>query len=61
MNESTSSFLRYKGARGPGGEKGELAGTNQQRAETQNDVFKMHQIHTIDEIPAESVDVIPCC
>ena len=59
-NESTSSFLRYKGAGGPGGEKGELAGTNRQRSETQNDMFKMHQIHTIDEIPAELV-VIPCC
>jgi hypothetical protein len=32
---------------GPGGKKGELAGTNQQRLETQNDVHKMHQIHTI--------------
>ena len=36
-NESTLSFLRYKGVGGPGGEKGKLAGTNQQRSETQND------------------------
>ena len=59
-NESTSLFLRYKGAGGPGGEKDELAGTNRQRSETQNDGYKMHQIHTVDEILAEIVDVIPC-
>ena len=46
-NESTLSLLRYgKGAGGPGGEKSELAGTNRQRSETQNDVYKMHQTHT---------------
>ena len=44
-NEITSLLLRYKGVGGPGGEKGELAGTNWQRSETQNDVYKMHQIH----------------
>jgi hypothetical protein len=47
MNKSTSSLLRYKGAGGPGGKKGKLAGTNWQRSETQNNVYKMRQIHTI--------------
>ena len=45
-NKSTSLLLRYKGVGGPGGEKGELAGTNRQRSETQNDVYKVLQIHT---------------
>jgi len=39
MNESTSLLLRYKGAGRPGGEKGELAGMNQERSETQNDIY----------------------
>jgi hypothetical protein len=39
----------YKEAGGPGGENGELAGTNRQRSETQNDMYRMHQIHTTYE------------
>jgi len=39
MNESILLLLRYKGAGRPEGEKDELAGTNRQRSETQNDVY----------------------
>ena len=61
VNESTSSFLRYKGAGGPGGEKSELAGTNRQRSETQNDVYRMHQIHTGYGCQATLPDETTCC
>ena len=61
MNESTSSLLRYKAAGGPGGEKGELARTNWQRSETQNDVYKMRQIHTIYGLQAALPDETTRC
>jgi hypothetical protein len=60
-NESTSSFLRYKGAGGPGGEKGELAGTNRQRPETQNDGYEMYQIHTVYRLQATLPDETTHC
>ena len=60
-NESTLSLLRYKGVGGPGGEKCELAGTNQQRSETQNEVHKMHQIHTIYGLQAALLDETTHC
>ena len=58
-NECTSSLLRYKGAARPGGEKGELAGTNQQRSETQNNACKMYQIDTIHCLQAALPDETP--
>jgi hypothetical protein len=61
VNESLLSFLRYKGAGGPGGEKGELAGTNQQRSETQNGVYKMHQICTTYGLQATLPDETTYC
>jgi len=61
MNESTSLLLRYKGAGGPGGEKGELAGTNWQGSETQNDVYKMHQINTSYGCQAMLPNETTCC
>ena len=46
---------------GPGGEKGELAGTNWQRSETQKDVYKMHQIHSTYGLQAMLPDETTHC
>ena len=58
-NGCTSSLVRYKGAGRPGGEKGELVGTTQQRSEIQNDVHKMYKIDTIYGLQAGLPDETP--
>ena len=61
VDECTSLLLRHKGVGGPRGAKSELAGTNQQRREMQNNVYIMYHIHTINGLQAILLDAIPCC